>query len=71
MRNLARMTNYWNRVEAWKDWNALAEQARQRGHGDLVDQFQPPANAGWRKIDKAIAKLREAMEKKNVISSLD
>jgi hypothetical protein len=55
-RGLIKSTNYWNRVEAWKDWEKAASAAP-----ELAKQFQPPADAGWRTIDKCIEKLREAV----------
>lgn len=46
-------------AEAWKDWRRLAEEYTRQGHGALVQQLQPPTGAGWRTIDKRIAKLRQ------------
>jgi len=61
-RNLARLTNAANRIQAWHDWNALAEKARKIGLSDAtIEQLAPPAGAGWRKIDRHIAKLRDAI----------
>lgn len=61
MRNFARINNYYNRIEAQKDWNELAEQARAQGRIDLVEKHQPAQDAGWRVIDKRIAKLRKEL----------
>jgi len=62
MRNLARLTNAANRIEAIKDWNAIAIKAYDVGRNDLVKKHKPPNNAGWRKIDKCIAALRNDLE---------
>jgi len=54
-------TNYYNRIQAWRDWQRLADQC----DSDLVDLYQPPEDAGWRTIDKQIAKLRFAQNRRN------
>ncbi len=59
---LNKATNYYNRLEAWRDWNALAKKIAVAGYGDLVLDNEPPAGAGWRKVDKCIAKLRAEFE---------
>jgi len=59
MRNFARINNYYNRIEAVKDWNKLAAEILKTDHWRLVWKYKPADNAGWRKIDKAIARLRE------------
>jgi hypothetical protein len=61
MRNLARIQNYYNRLAAWDDWRKLEQVALAAGQADLVERYQPPEDAGWRKIDKAIAALRQAL----------
>jgi len=59
MRNLSRITNYCNRQEAWKDWNRIVAAADHfYGAHNLVETLKPPDNAGWKTIDRAIAKLR-------------
>lgn len=65
MRNLSRITNYYNRLQAQADWRKLADQATAAGHADLAQRYQPPADAGWRKIDHCIDQLREALEQTN------
>lgn len=62
MRNLARISNYYNRIEAVKDWNELVMKAYEMGHGDLAAKHKPQPDSGWRKIDKAIKNLREELE---------
>ena len=66
MRNFARITNYYNRQEAWLDWLHLAKQAHMASRHDLVAKFQPKDNAGWKTIDKKIALLREALTAANI-----
>ena len=51
-----------NNIQAREDWQRLAERARAAGLDKQVDKLEPPVNAGWRTIDKRLAKLREAME---------
>jgi len=63
MRNIARINNYYNRLQAWRDWEALANKAKETGVD--VAKYAPQQDAGWRKIDKAIGKLRQVMEKEN------
>jgi len=48
--------------EAWKDWQKLKEQAGSYGLAGLAEQLQPPEGAGRSKLDKAIAKLRKAIQ---------
>ena len=67
MRNIARINNYYNRIAAWEDWRKLAAQAAAAGHTDLVAQYQPAEDAGWRVIDKQIGKLRTALAQQPLI----
>jgi hypothetical protein len=69
-RGLAKATNFYNKQEAWKDWLRLAKQAHLMNCSDLVRKFQPADNAGWRKIDKATAALREEMKSRGVMQIL-
>lgn len=65
MRNLARLTNAANRLEAWKDWNKIALAALNE-HGiplETIKALKPPDKAGWKTIDKQIAELRNLIEK--------
>ena len=57
--NAAKINSYFNKIEARKDWDLIAAQARGLGYGEIVDELQPPATAGWRMIDKARQKLWE------------
>jgi hypothetical protein len=61
MRGLHKSTGYWQTVAAKKDWEALAEFAVKNGLKKEADKLTPPDNWGWRRIDKRIAKLREAL----------
>ena len=60
MRNFARINNYYNRIEAQKDWIRLADQC----DADLVKKHEPSESAGWRKIDKCISALRSAQQER-------
>lgn len=51
-RGLKKATNYYNKIEAWQDWNRVAQQAQDAGKGELVEKYQPKPDAGWRTIDK-------------------
>lgn len=62
MKNFARINNYYNRIEAIKDWNALVLKAYDTGHGDLATKYKPAPEAGWRLIDKSIESLRKALQ---------
>ncbi len=61
MRNLARLTNAANRIEAWRDWQKLAQEAADAGRADVVSMYAPREDAGWRMIDRRIAALRKAL----------
>lgn len=59
---LLKASNYYNRQQAWQDWGRIAGQARRNGYDDLVDKYSPSSDAGWRRIDKAIYQLRNAIK---------
>ena len=61
MRNISRINNYYNRIEALKDWKKLAAECTRAGHEDLVKQFTPPDGSGWKTIDYRIGRLRKAV----------
>ena len=58
MRNLRRLTYAANRMQAWEDWRALADEAAQMGYAYTA----PDANATTRQIDKAIGELRQTLQ---------
>ena len=62
-RGLIKATNYWNNVEAWRDWKALSAKAVDMGMAEIVRKYEPTPDAGWRRIDKALAKLRAELAK--------
>lgn len=64
MRNFARITNYYNRLEAVNDWLELCRKVIAAGYPELTVKNAPPEGAGWRKIDKHIAKLRKEFASK-------
>lgn len=64
-KGLIKANNYYNRLAAWQDWNDLAKRMRAAGHADLVEKYLPAKDAGWRKIDKAIAALKQAVNVRN------
>lgn len=63
-KGLAKATNYYNRLEAIRDWNKLETEVSKAGMSDLAAKFRPADDAGWKKIDKATAALREAFNLK-------
>lgn len=46
---------------AWADWRYLADKLAEAGRGDLIQEYQPKSGAGWRAVDKQIAKVRAVM----------
>jgi hypothetical protein len=60
MRNFARINNYFNVIQAWEDWKRIAAQ-----HPEIAEKFKPPSTAGWRRIDLAIERVRNAVEEAN------
>ena len=61
MIGLYRTTGYWQTQAAKEDWAALEGFATRNGLGEMAKDLTPPNNWGWRRIDKRIAKLREAL----------
>ncbi|MBP8291738.1 MAG: hypothetical protein KAX65_03125 [Caldilineaceae bacterium] len=68
-RGLIKATAYYNNVAAWQDWGAIAAQAEAAGLGDAVVSAKPETGAGYRKVDKAIGKLRAAMTAAGVMAA--
>lgn len=63
-RGLWKLTAVANNMQAREDWQNLAEQAIVAGiTEDEISAIAPKPTDGWRKIDKCIAKLREAMRR--------
>lgn len=57
-RNLSRINNYYQRNQAWADWEYVAAKARRGGYGGLVEQHKPISSASVSMIDRGIAALR-------------
>lgn len=57
-RGLAIATNYYNRINAIEDFNALGRYATSLGLRSLALKHMPPPKSGWRVIDKHLARLR-------------
>lgn len=51
-------------MEAKRDFARLANTAINAGHADLVKKHFYPEGAGWRVIDRHLAKLRDALKRK-------
>lgn len=56
-KGLSMACNYYNKLEAWNDWNRARIEAQAAGRQDLVDKFMPADGASWRKVDKATKSL--------------
>lgn len=52
-RGLIKLTAIANNMAAWDDWAAIAAQ-----YPEVAMKYTPPEGAGWRVVDKAIAKVR-------------
>lgn len=47
------------------DWEYILAEACKYGLREAAEKLAPPEDAGWRKIDKQIAKLRPIVEEKS------
>lgn len=56
-------------AQAWQDWHVIAEMATVAGYPDLVIRYRPDQKAGWKTIDRAIAALRSAIEKRLTVEA--
>ena len=63
MIGLYRTTGYWQSQAAKEDWAALEGFATRNGLGEMAKDLTPPNNWGWRRIDRRIEKLQEALRK--------
>lgn len=61
-KGLLKLSNAANIIEAKRDFARLATQAINAGHVRLVREHFYPEGAGWRVIDKCIARLRVALK---------
>lgn len=67
-RNGNRITNYYNNIEARLDWQAQVDRAWKAGKGGLVivliarHKILSVETATWRKLDRATAELRAALD---------
>jgi hypothetical protein len=57
-RGLAIATNFFNRMAAIDDFNALGKFAVSVGQREIVERNLPPSKAGWRTIDKCMQQIR-------------
>jgi hypothetical protein len=55
---LIKATAHCNTLQAREDWRWLSEYAAAHGKGDEAARLQPASAAGFRRIDKSIAKLK-------------
>lgn len=68
MRNFARLTNAANNIEARRDWLKQVDRAWKMGKNELIYSIARQCHisditeVGWRKLDKATAALRQALD---------
>lgn len=60
-KGLAKDTNYYNRLEAQRDWEKAVQAAGNVPVAEIV-AIAPKPEYGWRKIDKCTAKLKARIE---------
>jgi hypothetical protein len=60
-RGLHKLTQAAQTQQARADWAQLARYAKAHGHGATAVELEPPADAGWRTIDKRINALMQCM----------
>jgi len=62
-RGLIKLTAVANTIEAWRDWDKLKQDALDMGISQQdIFRIAPKTGDGWRKVDRAISKLRKIME---------
>ena len=61
-RGLLKLSNAANTIEARKDFAKLITIAKEQSKSHLAVKYMYPEDAGWRVIDKHIAKLRAALQ---------
>jgi hypothetical protein len=61
-RGLAKITNYYNRLEAQRDWEKAVLAAGNVPIAEIV-AVAPKPEYGWRRIDKCTAKLKALIAK--------
>lgn len=67
---LNKATNYYNNLEARKDWYAMCAKAEAIGRPDLIADLPTtegfhPEQCGWRVLDKYTDMLRDAVNRAN------
>jgi hypothetical protein len=59
MRNLSRINNYYNRIQAEQDFKNIAMAALRCGYREVALAVYPGENATTKELDKAIMELRQ------------
>lgn len=67
-RNLLRISNYYNRVEAMRDYMDAVRAAMEVG---ILDVPAPGEEAGWKRIDACTEKIWEMIKEKRLEGSED
>ena len=63
-KNAARINNYFNTKEAWKDWCKEEALARELGFYEAIKKYKPADVSGWITIDKRTERLRNYMARR-------
>jgi hypothetical protein len=58
-RGLIKATAYYNKIEALKDWQKLADEINDP---EVTEKYKPLPTDGWKTVDKKIAKMRAERE---------
>jgi len=59
LHGLKKVTNYYNKLEAWKDWQTMLVTAQTLGLEEQALALMPQENWPWRRIDKQTARLKK------------
>ena len=67
MYGLHKATAYYNKLEVWRDWDTMVLKAGNVSVYEL-EKIAPKPTDGWKRIDKAIGKLRELIKKSDSLT---
>lgn len=63
MRGLYKLSAVANNLQAMRDWVCISEMVVSAGYPEIIEKNKPPENAGYRKIDNCIEKVKADLEK--------
>jgi hypothetical protein len=61
-RGLKIASNYYNKLEAWRDWRRVQEIAEYFELNDEIKKLMPEVNASFKQIDAQRHKLQDSIE---------